>query len=128
MAELTLERLAELEHQLRPQDDENDHVCHRCGAGYHMLDLRNEPSALCDSCAQEFVEHDAPELLAAARRLLELEQASEFLAQSARRACLVTDYRAPGEATFDVRVRAIPQVARLLGWPGIESGKGGADV
>ncbi len=55
-------------------------------------------------------------LLSMARRLLELEGAGEYLAQSDRRVTLVVDYRAPGETTFDCRARCLPQVAEMLGW------------
>jgi len=61
------------------------------------------------------IENEAA-LLAAAREHLQLKSALEFLQRSARRVCLVVDYRAPGEATYQVRPWAAIQVAKQLGW------------
>jgi hypothetical protein len=55
-------------------------------------------------------------LLAMARELIRIRSAAEFLQVSDRRVCLVVDYRAPDEATYQIRAWAIPQVAASLGW------------
>lgn len=93
MAELTLQRLAELELAIGSEYDGELHL--------H--------------------ETTAHELLAAARRLAELESALEFLRDGGF-CCEGPDYR---EVLHADDMMAL---ATQHGWPGIESGKGGDDV
>ncbi len=74
MTELTLEELAKLEAQLQVVDNPDEYVCGRCHADYHLNDERNEPSALCDGCAQEVAGDVTPRLLAMARELIRIRQ------------------------------------------------------
>lgn len=78
---LSVEELVELRDQLTVPDGSHDdgYTCRRCRADYHLNDERNEPSALCDTCAQDVAESIAPALLAMATELVRLESAMLFL-------------------------------------------------
>lgn len=105
MTELTLERLAELERLRAPCAGREVKLA--CGKQEHAY-----VSALLWS---------APELLAAARRLAELESALRFIERECGSLILGGDrgYFNAGNAVYE---------AKRLGWPGIDFSKAGDDV
>lgn len=108
-----LERI-EREVTFVPKEDEC--VCNWCGTDY-SLDDGKEPSALCHSCAQEFVTIETPGLIALARRALELESALAYLAKLER----YVSHGPDGEADCWVTADAVIAESRELGWPGLQS-------
>lgn len=81
--------------------------------------LENSIGAQLEGELWSVYELQARRLIGMARRLLEIESALEFLCVSDRRVCLVVDYRAPGEATYQTRGWATIDVAKKLGWKGL---------
>ncbi len=122
MTDLTLAELEELAQQLAVSDDPDEYICGRCHADYHLNDERNEPSALCDGCAQEVAGDVTPRLLAMARELIRLRWVS--VAEWPEEAgCVAIGY--------DVFYGRIGEVERRPGtqrWVFIDSQKDDCDV